>query len=93
MNLGKALKNIITDDDDYHEITRTAALVSVIGIALLILSSVIVAILGVILKVAETASIVTALGVTIGTVGTIVLYRAVASFGEKKKDETEGEGK
>lgn len=81
-------KNAITDDNDYEEPVKIAAFVAVIGIALLILTIIAVAILGVCLKVAEAASIIGALGVAIGTVATVVLYAAVKAIGEKNNPPT-----
>ena len=86
------IKNVITDDNDYEEPVRLAAFVAVIGIALLILAIITVAIIGVCLKVAEAASIITALGVAIGTIATVVLYAAVKAIGEKKNPPTNPQG-
>lgn len=87
MKISEAIKNLITDDQDYEEPVRLAAFVAVIGIALLILTIMTVAILGVCLKFAETAGIITALGVSIGTVATVVLYATVKAIGEKKQQD------
>lgn len=83
----KKFREFFVDDTNMLSMMRLGAFIAIIGIGGLTLSAILVAIIAVCKNkefMDKAAEIIKSLGLTISTLGTVILYKAVQTFGEIK---------